>query len=154
MIAGKENLVFFETLAKRQERIYPDACDYGVVVFNGKITEEGMNLKSAILDNTHALIQIYKHRKDVWDDIGGKGACIEMDIPYEKENDIYVGVRMRLSYYINKKQKKQFISIDFFRYESEISPFKEVLSECCGSRIIFNYATGDHVCSVCRDMVD
>ena len=30
MIVGREEIIYFENLAKKQERIYEDACDHGI----------------------------------------------------------------------------------------------------------------------------
>ena len=42
-------------------------------------------------------------------------------------------------------------SIDKYLNEKKKKPMKK--SKCCNGKVVFNNATGDHVCSVCRNPV-
>ena len=124
MAPGKENLIFFEDLAKKQIQIYPDACDYGIIIKNGAFNRDSANLKEQINFHARALTEIYKSVRTVWTN----GASLDLKIPFEiDEWREFVGVNVRLGFHIDRKKNIQFLSIDINHGQLGFSsPFKEV----------------------------
>jgi hypothetical protein len=129
MVPGKESLIFFEDLAKRQEQIYPDACDHGVIVKSGAINRESANLKEQINFHARSLTDIYKSVRLAWDN----GASLSLNIPFEKdEAGRFVGVNLHLGFNIDRKRSIHFLSINIIHknlgYSSPFLPVKMEVS--------------------------
>jgi len=111
MIIGREHLIFFEDLAKRQSQIYPDACDYGV--HYNEINIEKVKAITADLKET------FKCEREEWKN----GASVKFFIPFEMDYRQYVGVNLKLACHINKSRKIKFLTIDIDRASQKHSGF-------------------------------
>ena len=96
-IPAKENLIFFENLAKSQSRIWPDAADYGVKL-NG-------NIKDAARENIVALMQTYAynlerapHARCPYDEDFKSFSVTTLFIPFEFVEGAYWGVELRVKF--------------------------------------------------------
>lgn len=102
----KESLIYFEELAKRQKRIYPDAVDSGVLLD----TDDGVKTEEARAE-IKKLLNVY----------GGKivkyhgGSSTEIFIPFEEDEGQMSGVVLSVSYNNDPARKLSFLSIDITR---------------------------------------
>jgi hypothetical protein len=107
--AGEQYYYYFEKLAKKQVQIYQDACDYGI-----KLNEvEKLKAREALKE----LREIYKNKVDFY---GSKksswGSETEMFIPFEQDQGMYCGVKLKVDYHFDKSKKIEFITIEFKRH--------------------------------------
>jgi len=120
MIVGREQIIYFENLAKHQERIYPDAADYGVDV-GGEL----FGIKIEARKNLVALMESFKVHVDKWGHTeSSHGSTTTIFIPYEKDGGRYVGVELRISHAIDCVRKKEFLSVDLRRCSTMDDPWK------------------------------
>lgn len=73
MIACKENLIYFEQLAKKQGELYADSCDFGVIIDNAT----HVNARKNILE----LVEFYGSKMTKW----STGSRTEICIPVESD---------------------------------------------------------------------
>jgi len=112
MIPEKEVLKELETIAKRQTRIFNDACDYGIPA--------DTNLKRKLRKLCRAIGQVYKSTSDI-SKYTKTWSCF---IPYEHEFEAYQGVKVTVS--LNMTKKCDYFTIDFERASQTTNPFKEL----------------------------
>ena len=100
----KEQVVYFEKLAERQHRIYPDACDIGIPFAD-------VNLDAA-RKATLELMKFYGYTLQKW----RRGKNVTMFVPYEAvEMDTYRGVNLVIGSNTDKKVPGGgFMSIDIY----------------------------------------
>lgn len=115
MIPGKENFVYFEQLAKNQKQIYSDSCDYGIDL----TPEISKNTKF----NIDELKKIYKFTENSWKGYVLFGKSISFNIPFEYENNIFIGINLKISYTVDKRKNKKYLTIDITRKTFEDKPF-------------------------------
>jgi hypothetical protein len=122
MIVGREQIIFFENMAKTQIRIFPDACDYGVDV------RENKALKEEARKNLMWLMKTFEYKIEY----SRNDSVTSMFIPYEMEEGmamegkVYSGIKLTVSYTTSVNKKKyEFITIDIVRAVSEESGFKK-----------------------------
>jgi hypothetical protein len=115
MIPEKESLIYFEKLLTKQFRIYPDACDYGVILDTEMKIDARLALKK--LMSTYE----YKFTKSE----NGDYSETVMFIPFEYEEWHYTGVNLFVEYF--KTRKIEFLAIRIDRaYFSKVSGIKPV----------------------------
>lgn len=118
MIAGKEQIVFFETLAKKQEQIYSDSCDCGIRV------EDNRNLFDEICKNISELKTIYKNTVKSW---GNPAICwgknITFFIPTEIDGSTYIGFNIKISFNSDKRKNVKFFAININSSNTNKNPF-------------------------------
>lgn len=127
---AKENLIFFENLDKRQERIYQDACDVGIDLTR--------LIKDEARENLMALMKVYKyeltrpdHARHPHDTDWMKCSTTTLFIPFEQDEGRYVGVKMTIdfmtiAYLAGKKVDKEFLTIDIRRHAQKDSGYQPV----------------------------
>jgi hypothetical protein len=123
-IPGKEEYKYFEDLESRQERIWPDAADSGVLMNEERdLTVARTNIKK--------LLSIYKTKIDKGPN---KDTTTTIFIPFEQDEGYYVGVKMTIYYHdggnnkINRNKggyDPRYLNIDIVRNRQKESPFKE-----------------------------
>jgi hypothetical protein len=112
---NKEELIFFEELAKKQQRIYPDAADYGILLnrygiqINRYGIQTGGNLKDQARNNLMKLMTSYGYKQDKW----SNGTTTKIFIPIEIDEGLYSGETLIVSF--NKLGNKEFLSVDIGR---------------------------------------
>lgn len=120
---GREELHYFEDLAKKQEQIWPDSADHGVVIDEKEQTEARDNIKE-LLDIYDA--KISKGPK--------KDTTTKMFIPFEQEGPYYVGIIFEIYYHEGGKNRTEkskpgydpsFFSITQTRHKQKESGYKE-----------------------------
>lgn len=120
MIVGREELIFFEELAKKQKRIYPNATDVGVIV--------NKELKEQIRKNVERLKNYGSTNIEVINSWGDPkinyfyGKSIRVFIPVEPSDyhpGEYDGFILKLIYNVSKPKKLEILTI-----EGEHSHFK------------------------------
>lgn len=96
----KEEFVLFEHLERRQHRIYPDACDYGLPL--GDIHDV-----PALRIALNEMLGVFKkpryhYAASKWGDdvIGGK--AVEFFIPVEYDGDAEYGYQFKVSFCIDQ----------------------------------------------------
>ena len=101
----KENLIYFEGLAKRQHRIYDDACDFGV-----KIDEETKNEARRQLVE---MIKFFGAKITRWGDPDqSHGSNTKLFIPIESDGFCsYGGQLVDISYNYDATRRITFLSI-------------------------------------------
>jgi len=106
MIVGREMLIYFEGLAKRQTRIFVDACDYGILTSDFDLDEARKNLQR--------MMRWFEYKLDKYNELGMgyHGSKTTMFIPYEQADNGFRGVNLSVEYHNMKKQKKEYLSID------------------------------------------
>lgn len=106
MVAGKEDLMHFEALARRQHRIYNDAADYGVIITEEELVAARVHLK-ALLDIYNAKVSYWGDRKDgrSW------GSTTTIFVPYEIDAGHYSGQWFEISYNHDTIRNKKFFVI-------------------------------------------
>lgn len=120
---GKENLIFFEDLERHQERIYPDACDLGIVFRPwGGPTCMSMNIKAQAREHIKALMKIYKykierpaHARAPYDKDWKKATTTTMFIPFEFDEGRYHGVELKLVFEPHAAKKVEYLMITITR---------------------------------------
>jgi len=100
IIVGREHIVYFENLIRKQEQIYNDACDYGILTKNLNMSE--------IKEITDDLKKTFVSYREEW----FSGASIEFFIPYEIDNQLYSGVKLKITYANDKARKIKFMTFD------------------------------------------
>jgi hypothetical protein len=121
MIAGKEELKFFEEQAEKQIQIYPDACDCGILLRDPAE-------KIPFRDNLQRLREIYKSTVTHWGDSKTCfGSETKLFVEFERApEDMYSrGVFLTVSYAKDSVRKKEFISIDIIGGTQIQNPYKE-----------------------------
>lgn len=97
---AKEELVYFETLARKQKRIYPDAADSGVIV--------GLDFtKDVARKNLTSLMSVYGYKLEK---SGGNSKTI-LFIPIEQDGESISGSVLTVFYNIDKKKNIEYMSI-------------------------------------------
>lgn len=112
MIAGKESFIELEELCKKQQRIYPDACDAGI--WNNK--EVRRKIKKACKE----LSNIYLCKTSYWGR-NKKGVTWNCFVPFEKDGGKYVGVKVFVS--LCPTKRSSFFSINICKAEQIENPF-------------------------------
>jgi len=96
-MVSKESLIFFEELAKKQTRIFPDACDSGYLLNS---PEEKALIRAHLcklmatykyVAKTHPMRSSDSHKEVV------------IGIPVEEENKRMFGIELTVSYLSHKK---------------------------------------------------
>ena len=100
---GTEYLTVLETLARKQDQIYPDACDYGIWE-----TEENTTL---IRDAMRGLSDLEGHKTTRWE----TGCACESRLGFEVDNGIVWGVTVKVTKHTDTRKRKAFFSIDIQR---------------------------------------
>jgi hypothetical protein len=105
-----------ESLIKRQRRIYPDACDFGLP------TNE-----QPLLDQIHKVMlearESFKVKKTETKYSTGRQVTYEFMIPWEQEGGLYLGTKYVFEYTgTNKKYKNH---VNYFTITSERHSQKE-----------------------------
>jgi hypothetical protein len=129
---AKENLIFFEELAKRQTQLFPDACDYGIEIQYSKTKAEAR-------ENLMALMKIYKYKLTRPEnarypyDVDFKNCSdTELFIPFEKDEGRYVGVKLIVSFetYTNNqlfgKKYTEILTINIIHHTQENSGYQPI----------------------------
>jgi hypothetical protein len=99
---GKENLIFFESLAANQQKLYDDAADVGVKLqATGRTYYFGdVPMKIAARENLLALMDIYayKMQRDLLNSV------TEIFIPFEFDEGAYTGVTLMVAFNKNERE--------------------------------------------------
>lgn len=105
----KENVVFFESIAKRQRLIYNDAADVGYPV-----DEAGKNL---IRRELQELVDFYGSKSTRWGHQQySHGSTTNVCVPIEEdERDSYSCLVVKITHNFNFTHKKEFFVIEFER---------------------------------------
>jgi hypothetical protein len=120
---AKEDLIYFEELERKQERIYPDAADEGFIIDDKKQAEARKHIKE-LLDTYNAKITKGP----------GKDTTTEMFIPFEQDEDFYMGVIMKIYYHEGGKNRTDrrkpkydpsFLNIYFTRHKQKDFKYKK-----------------------------
>jgi hypothetical protein len=121
---GKEELHYFEDLKKKQEQIWPDAADAGVLMNEDKdLVEARKNIKE--------LLDIYKSKITKGP---GKDTTTEMFIAFEQEGPWYLGEKLTIYYHDGGKNKTnrnapkydpRFLNIETQRDRQKESGYKD-----------------------------
>lgn len=124
----KEELIYFEQLARRQHQIYPDAADFGV-----KITpDEQLSTRNILVE----LMQFYGFKLERWGELSfSHGSRTQVFIPIERDDDDrekYSGIVLDVSYNYDALSKIRFLSIDERR--EVLTPFQA--KELYGCRVL------------------
>ena len=99
MIPEKESLIYFEKLLTKQFRIYPDACDYGVILDTEMKIDARLALKK--------LMSTYEYKFTQSEN--GDYSETKMFIPFEYDEGEHAGVTLIVEYF--KTPKIEFLSI-------------------------------------------
>ena len=116
--AGDNYFFYFEDIAKKQKRIYPDACDIGYIYPE----EEKEKLTTALRE----LREIYKNTAESW----GKpypntgGWSCTMFIPFEIDKGMYSGVQLTVEAHRDVGRKINFVRVDIQRKLSKEDGYK------------------------------
>jgi len=128
---AKENLIYFEELAKKQTQIYQDACDAGVDLTLHPVKDEAR-------ENLMALMEIYKyklvkpqHARYPYDTDWTKCSTTTLFIPFEKDEGYFSGIEltidfMTISYLKGQKVDKEFLSINIRRHAQKENPYQPI----------------------------
>ena len=105
----KEQLIHFEALAARQNRIYNDACDFGVRIRN----EEKITARLMLTE----LIRFYGAKITHWGDKNRSyGSNTKIFIPNEQDNNgtiiMYGGIILDVSFNRNDSRNIESLSIE------------------------------------------
>ena len=137
---GKENLIFFETLASKQTQIWDDACDLGTKLA-GK-TFGDIALKDAARTNLMELMAIYAYKMTK---SNGPSRCTETDIfiPFEFDDGAYQGVNLHVAFTVYKKEECLLVNIQSARKthaeaNADEPMYKEIVGENDQEPIEFN----------------
>lgn len=106
----------FETLAKRQKRIYQDACDVGVPL------AEIPNL-DVVRNHLNELIKFYKNDRDYSASTWATGKSVKLFMLIEQDDGVEDGLVLDVSF--NRDVKVPgggFITISFGRRRRELDP--------------------------------
>ena len=112
----KEEYIAFEQLERRQHRIYPDACDHGILV--SEIANIG-----EIRQNLNELIAMHKADRSYFAITWGNGKSVEMFIPFEIDDGVERGVI--LSVVKTMVRTGDFLSISITRFSRPYTPTKK-----------------------------
>lgn len=119
MIVGIEHLKVLEEFAKRQTRVYPDACDYGYV-WGDK--EELSRLRNA----TVGLMELFEFESKRW---GGPntegGKSVKLFIPFEQDGPEYAGVSVWIATCHDTFRKVIFTKIEIAPARQKEPGFKQ-----------------------------
>lgn len=117
MICACENeFYFFESLAKKQTQIYPDACDIGYYYSE----DEGQKIKENLLRLREVYINTVEHYGDDYPQRGG-WTC-SMFIPFERDEGLYRGVKLDVS--CHRDKHKKFVSVNITSHTSSEDGYK------------------------------
>lgn len=115
----KEEAYVFEDIARRQKRIYPDACDVGVRI-NSPKDPLALSVKDALKG-----LEGLKQKRTSWGEPTDscRGVEVTVRIPWEMEDGFYFGTEYRIAYHQDKSRNIYFISVDTDSFRSKESPF-------------------------------
>ena len=100
----KENLIYFEGLAKRQHRIYDDACDFGVKIDDATKLEARRQLVE--------MIKFFGAKITRWGDREhSHGSNTKIFIPIERDGHGFGGQLVDISYNYDATRRITFLSI-------------------------------------------
>jgi hypothetical protein len=126
MIVGREQIIYFENLAKQQQRIYPDSADYGIECGSPLSSYCNGGVKKEVRENLMVLKKSFKIKVEKWDGgNSGYGSTTTFFIPYEREDGHYIGINLSVSHNVDRVYKKEFLAIDISRARTAESPWKE-----------------------------
>lgn len=112
MKVGIETIRQLEELAKQQQRIFPDACDYGLWINSPKF-------KTYVRNLCKELRKDFVGKTEKW----SCGCSWECFAPFEMEAGLYRGAKIKVS--LNQTRKgKEFFSIDVTSHAQEKSGFR------------------------------
>ena len=115
MLACKEQIIYFEELARRQKRIYPDSSDFGVLVDDKELSIARQMLKD--------LRQCYQSTVDKYH----YGSTTRVSVTVEKDEGMYNGFYIMVDYNKDTRKKLQFLSISFANWRNETHSFKATI---------------------------
>lgn len=101
----KEEFIEFEQLARRQHRIFPDACDYGLLIEEFDVDRMRANLVSMMEVFRNP---VYNYKAEQWH----TGKSIEFEIPIEEDDGQVFGYHFKLSSHDVGITRPMFITID------------------------------------------
>ena len=106
----KENLIYFAGLARRQHRIYDDACDFGVKIDKATKLEARRQLTE--------MIKFFGAKITRWGETHhSHGSNTTLFIPIERDGRCFVGQLLDVSYNYDATRRIEFLSIEI-RYAS------------------------------------
>ncbi len=90
----KEEIIFFENVAKRQVQLYPDAADVGVRMLDAEMSVMRTMYKS--------LAKVSLPKKDFWGDHVKKesmwGCTSRFELPIECDEGCEIGIKLNVDY--------------------------------------------------------
>ncbi len=120
----KEPLIYLEKIARDQKRIYPDACDAGVIV-TGTKDPVVTTIKDWLYTNPIGLDSLKKKTETWGDERTGRCQSTSVFIPFEVDEGYYRGVRVLIGYHQDNARKIKFISVDFdYQASQKDDPYK------------------------------
>lgn len=117
MLPAKESLVYFENISKWSRRIDPDSCDYGLV--------ETAGMRADVSRHVAELKDVYPYTVSMWGNmhcVGGKS--ITFKVPYEIDNGICSGVKLKVAYNVDNRRNVKFYSVDVIRADFPVEDLK------------------------------
>ncbi len=121
MIVGREQLVVLEEFIKKQEQIYPDACDWGYRWIEGPI---GVAERNRLRDAVAELMGIFKAKTGTWGNQETGGKYADLFIPYEQDGAEYTGVRVIVTTCWDRRRRVTFTSVDIRPWKQEDAGFR------------------------------
>ena len=121
MIVGREQLVVLEEFAKKQEQIYPDACDWGYRWIEGPI---GMQEVNRLRDAVAELVKIFKTKAGKWGDNQNGGKYAQFFVPYEQDEGQYSGVLVTVTTSFERKRRVTYTTIEFRQHRQADAGFR------------------------------
>ena len=101
----KEEFIEFERLARRQHRIYQDACDYGLLMSEFDVNRARDNLRNMMEVFKDP---VYHYKAEKWHN----GKSVEFEIPIEMDEGQYLGYKFKVSFNKDPGRRIEFITID------------------------------------------
>lgn len=106
MSVFKEEMFILEGLASLQKQIYPDACDFGVIL-TAKMKED---LRGVI----RSLKGLRSYKSTTWGNWykdGSFGSSIEAFVAFEIDGEYYNGSLVQIDCHVDKRRKIEFATI-------------------------------------------
>ena len=132
---SKENLIYFEELAKKQLPLFKDACDYGIKI--GRHADTPFRVKDEARENLMALMQVYKYKltrpntaRHPYDTDFATCSKTELFIPFEREEGFYIGVKLTVhfdtytGYHAFNNEYTETLTIDITRHAQKESGYR------------------------------
>jgi hypothetical protein len=106
MSVFKEEIHILEGLASLQRQIYPDACDYGVIL----TTKMKEDLRT-VVKSLKGLRSYKVHKWGAWGKDSSYGSSIEVFVAFENDRGMFNGTLVQIDCHVDKVKKLEFATI-------------------------------------------